>query len=538
MTQAALAEKYAESDRLFRSDLEHYCAKLVKIKDYSTGRLVPFLWNEEQRIVNRMLDEQRERTGMVRALIVKPRKVGISTYMGARYYRKTTLNEGQRTYILTHEDDATTNLFNMVATIHSNMAQDYKPLATSDSANTLAFGALESSYGLGTARTKAAGRSDTIRNFHGSEVAFWPNAADHAAGVIQAVPMAPGTEVALESTGNGTSGYFYEQVLLAERGLGDYRLIFLSWIKVRSYRRAVPPDFAPTDAEIEYAALHQLDDEQLCWMHFKIRELDARATDIPAQFNQEYPAVLNDAFQAIKYTPYIELKYVIKARHATAHVDEFMPIVLGCDIARNIKGGDFTRIIDRQGRRAGGNVNITLQTDDLAVVADRIAKELKTNNLIRMAFIDVTGLGAGVYDMLKLYGFEDRIVAINFGGETSEPERYANKRAEMWGSMRDWLMDKGGAQIPDDDALQRHILAPCAPGTGIANATRYDANSRLILESKESIKKRLGFSPDGGDALCLTFAGEVIQPLKVDDVPEWQRKLAFARKQGHGWKSR
>lgn len=536
--QTALAEKYAESDRLFRSDLEHYCEKLVKIKDFATGAIVPFTWNDEQRIVNRKLDEQRERTGMVRAWVVKPRKVGISTYVAARFYRKTTLNEGQRTYILTHEDQATENLFKMVGTIHEHMEQDYRPIATSDSANTLSFGAIESSYGLGTARTKAAGRSDTIRNFHGSEVAFWPNASDHAAGVMQAVPMAPGTEVIGESTGNGTSGYFYDQVLLAERGLGDYQLIFIPWTQVRAYRRHVPRDFAPNDAEIEYAALHKLDDEQLAWMHFKIRELDAKAQDIIAQFNQEYPAVLSDAFQAIKYTPYIDLKYVIKARHFKALVQDFQPIVLGCDIARNVRGGDFTRIIDRQGRRAGAYVNIELQTDDLAIVADNIARELKRNSQIIMAFIDVTGLGAGVYDILRRNGWGERIAAINFGGDTSEPERYANKRAEMWGSMRDWIMDKGGAQIPDQDTLQRHILAPCAPGSGIVGATRYDANSRLILESKENIKKRLGFSPDGGDALCLTFAGEVIQPETLDDVPEWQRKLEFARKQGSGWKSR
>lgn len=523
---------------MFRSKLEHYCSKLVKIKDYTTGRLIPFDWNDEQRIVDLKLNAQRELTGMVRALIVKPRKVGISTYIGARYYHKTTLNEGQRTYILTHEDQATENLFGMVQTMHDHMEPDYKPHATSDSANTLEFGGIDSSYGLGTARTKAAGRSDTIRNFHGSEVGFWPNASDHAAGVMQAVPMAPGTEVVLESTGNGTIGYFYEQVLLAERGLGDYQLIFIPWTQVRGYRRPVPPDFAPTDAEIEYAALHNLDHEQLCWMHFKIRELDPKATDIPPSFNQEYPAVLSDAFQAIKYTPYIELKYVIKARHTKALVLDFQPIVLGCDIARNVSGGDFTRIIDRQGRVAGANVNIQLQTNDLTIVADRIARELNRNKSIIMAFIDVTGLGAGVYDILCRNGFTERVAAINFGGETSEPDRYVNKRAEMWGSMRDWLMDKGGAQIPDEDTIQRHILAPCAPGTGIANATRYDANSRLILEAKESIKKRLGFSPDGGDALCLTFAGEVLQADTPDDVPAWQRKLAFAQRQGSGWKSR
>ncbi len=532
------AEAYELSDRLFRSDLEHYCSKLCKIKDYASGRLIAFDWNDEQRIVDAKLNAQLESKGFVRALIVKPRKVGISTYVAARFYRKTSMNEGQRTYILTHEDQATENLFGIVSTIHEHMDDDYKPTATSDSANTLEFGALDSSYGLGTARTKATGRSDTIRNFHGSEVAFWPNAEEHAAGVIQAVPMAPNTEIIGESTGNGTTGYFYDQVLLAERGIGDYQLIFIAWTQVKAYRRPVPPDFSPSDHEIEYAATHGLDDEQLCWMHFKIRELDPRTTEIPPRFNQEYPATLADAFQAIKYTPYIALKYVLKARTFKALVPDFMPIVLGVDVARNVNGGDFTRIIDRQGRRAGGHVDIQLQTDDLAIVADAVARELKTNPHIKMAFIDVTGIGAGVYDMLVRYGYGERVQAINFGGETSMPDQYVNKRAEMWGNMRDWLMDKGGAQIPDNDAIQRHLLAPCAPGTGKAGSTRYDANNRLLLEAKDSIKKRLGFSPDGGDALCLTFAGEIIEPLSIDDTPEWSRKLAFERKKYGGWKSR
>ncbi len=56
--------------------------------------------------------------------------------------------------------------------------------------------------------------------------------------------------------------------------------------------------------------------------------------------------------------------------------------------------------------------------------------------------------------------------------------------------------------IPDDDALHSEL---CAAVWG-RGATRYDSNGRIVLEPKEHIKERLGFSPDGGDAAALTFA--------------------------------
>ena len=66
--------------------------------------------------------------------------------------------------------------------------------------------------------------------------------------------------------------------------------------------------------------------------------------------------------------------------------------------------------------------------------------------------------------------------------------------------MADWLAEVGGAEIPDSDELQSHL---CAPGYG------FDSNSRLLLEKKEDIRKRVGFSPDLGDGLALTFAETV-----------------------------
>jgi hypothetical protein len=82
----------------------------------------------------------------------------------------------------------------------------------------------------------------------------------------------------------------------------------------------------------------------------------------------------------------------------------------------------------------------------------------------------------------------------------------------MWDSLRAWFDDVAGVQIPDDDSLQADLTAPVW-GTG---ATRYRSNNELILEEKEKIRERLGFSPDLGDAAALTFA-EPIAPVVDDD---------------------
>jgi hypothetical protein len=97
---------------------------------------------------------------------------------------------------------------------------------------------------------------------------------------------------------------------------------------------------------------------------------------------------------------------------------------------------------------------------------------------------------------------------VNFGGRAQDARQYANKRAEIWGSLRDWLADPGGAELPDDPLLHSHL---CAPGFAI------NSNQQILLEAKDRIKARLGLSPDAGDALAMTFA----EPLRRErrEVP-------------------
>jgi hypothetical protein len=79
-----------------------------------------------------------------------------------------------------------------------------------------------------------------------------------------------------------------------------------------------------------------------------------------------------------------------------------------------------------------------------------------------------------------------------------------NKRAEMWGLMREWLVDEP-AQIPDSDSLHADITAP---------HYAYDSNTRVKLERKVDMKRRGVRSPDEGDALALTFAEPIASPVR------------------------
>jgi hypothetical protein len=79
------------------------------------------------------------------------------------------------------------------------------PLAlTTEKANAreLQFFGLDSGIMVSTAGAKGEGRAQTVQLFHGSEVAHWQDAADHMAGVLQAVPDADGPEYSRGSTGD------------------------------------------------------------------------------------------------------------------------------------------------------------------------------------------------------------------------------------------------------------------------------------------------------------------------------------------------
>lgn len=482
-----------------KTDFAHYASKCLSIRA-KDGAIVNLGINEAQAYLHSRLEAQRVRTGKVRALVLKGRQQGISTYVGGRFYHRVTHNKGLRCFILTHEQDATNNLFGMVDRYHQHCPKPVKPSTGAANAKELFFDRLESGYAVGTAGAKATGRSQTVQLFHGSEVAFWPNAATHFAGVVQAIPDLPGTEIILESTANGMGGEFHERWQQAEQGIGDYEAIFIPWFWQQEYRRDVPPGFDLDDEEREYQAAHGLDIEQMVWRRNKIAELKD-----PMLFKQEYPATAAEAFQMSGHDSYIPAALILKARKN--NVSGGGPLVIGYD--PNWKGKDRAALARRKGRKVLG-VECRQNLDTMGQVG--WIKQVIDSEKPARVFIDVGGVGAGVYDRLLEMGYGDIVVAINFGSSPLEPQPldenkrpkggFLNRRAEMWGKSREWLEEPAGVDIPDSDALQADAMAP---------GYKYDSLTRLVLESKEDIRKRGLRSPDEWDAVALTFAEPVVE---------------------------
>jgi hypothetical protein len=197
-----------------KNDFNFYSRNCLKIRTKDKG-LQPFVLNEAQEYIHKKLEQQIKDTGKVRAILLKGRQQGASTYVGGRFIHKTTHNKGVRAFILTHDGESTNALFEMTERYHENLPIFVKPTTSAANAKELHFGVLDSGYKIGTAGNKAVGRGQTIQYFHGSEVAFWLNASEHTKGIMQAVPDADGTEVIWESTANGVGNFFHEQWKLA-----------------------------------------------------------------------------------------------------------------------------------------------------------------------------------------------------------------------------------------------------------------------------------------------------------------------------------
>ncbi len=486
-------------------DFNEFSRNFLKVKN-KAGLIVPFVMNEAQQYAHSLIEKQKAKLGYVRAVILKGRQQGISTYIEGRYFQRTVTNHGVRAMILTHEQNATDNLFGMTQRYLENYPERLRPILGASNAKELVFSKLDSSFSVATAGNRGAGRSATAQLLHGSEVAYWPSAEDHLAGIMQTIPTEKGTEIIFESTANGIGNVFHRIWQQGEAGQGGWIAIFIPWFWQREYRM---DGIELHDEDREYGAIYGLYDLQMMWRRHKIGELggDVRL------FMREYPSSVAEAFSVSDDKSLIDSIVVQKSRKAVAEIDKSAPRIFCVDPARF--GRDSTVVYIRQGRVAERLTKVRGK-DTMAVVGEIVTLIRKYNPAA--VFIDVGGIGAGVYDRLRELNYTV-CHAVNFGGEPIDKTKYVNKRAEMWGLMKEWLENQP-AQIPDDDSLEVDLC-------GLRYT--YDSRGRLKLESKEDAEKRGIKSPDDGDALALTWAMPVaVNDDQISDVYSDQYRPAVA----------
>ena len=470
-----------------REDYPLFASQCLVILD-KNGKTIPFEFNKAQIYLHQAIEEQISDIGRVRALLLKGRQQGGSTYIGGRFYHKTSMRCGQKAFIMAHEQAASDNLYGMVKRFHAN--SPVAPPSDASNAKELLFSGMDSGYKVATAGSKDTGRSSTVRLLHGSEMAFWANAGSHIASIAQAVPELPGTEIIYESTGNGVGTPFHEMWQDAERGNNDYKAIFLPWFWQPEYRLAVPEDFEPTSDEQIMRITYGLDMEQVVWYRTK-RQSFRRGEEWMVK--QEYPCTPNEAFRSSTTDPLISPDIVAKAV-ASNYIERNGPLVVGCDPAEY--GPDRTSFVWRQGRlvlmvesfQGRGPMEIA------GMLAKRWSEGHEGLGKPDAMFVDRIGIGAGIVDRLRELSIPH--IGVNSAEKAENDADFINQRAEMWWRMREWFMDEP-VRIPPDSGLQADLSAP--------GYKDHSTSGRRQVESKDDMRKRGVRSPDNADALALTF---------------------------------
>ncbi len=502
-------ESQLESLRNFKI----FAEKFLVVRSKS-GRPEPFQFNQAQIYLDKRLDAQLTSLGRVRALILKGRQAGCSTYIQGRYFKKVITSRGKKAYILTHEAEATKNLFEITKRYEENLPEGLAPKADRSSAKELRFLQFDSGYSVGTAGNKGAGRSQTIQLFHGSEVAFWPHAEEHAQGVMQAVSNEHGTEIILESTANGIGNYFHQMWQSAMAGESEYQAIFLPWYWQQEYK-TLQPGFKCSDEEqnlLDQFSSDGLTIEHMNWRRLKIAAFSSDPDAGRELFQQEYPFTALEAFRNPIDNVFINAKYVVRARSNDVESDS--PLIIGVDPA--ISDKDKSAIIRRKGRKAYGLE--TFRHHNTMEIAGKLKRIIEQERPHKM-YIDCIGIGAGIVDRLQEMG-HNCVEGVNVARTANQKERYANIRAELWDEMKGWLyQNELPVQIPDDDELHRSI---CSLGF------KHRSNGQLLLESKDDLRARGMPSCDEADSLMLTFASGMFGPLATTEVyrqPDFERGM-------------
>jgi hypothetical protein len=313
------------------------CAKVVD----KSRRLVPLIAHPWQLELDEKLEEQRAQGKPMRAIILKARQLGFSTWVQAKICQRLTQFMYQSATVVAQDVDTAGKLFNMTTTIHAHLPTEeqlglgfnIKPAITGSSFSPngrkfISFGEQsrrlreigrggESVLDIDTAQSAEAGSGGTRNLVHLSEVAKWPDFATQGqkskmVSMLNSVPFEPETLVVLESTAYGLN-HFYRRWVSAVAGAQDevtgesYIPIFVPWWRDPRYTVQFPNDgarerfvesigqvaeYSPDDEQVLTEVL-ELSPEQLMWRRMQIRTQHEGNVEL---FKQENPATPEEAF--------------------------------------------------------------------------------------------------------------------------------------------------------------------------------------------------------------------------------------------------
>lgn len=253
----------------FLRDFELYSGGCLKIRT-KQAKIVPFVCNTPQQIVNRIWARQYKTDKRIRMIVLKARQEGISTLVAGRFFRRMHLIPNQDALVVADETDRGKKIFSIYDRYYGYLPDEVKPMKRYSSKMTQLVldnpddDDRASNPGLGctitveTANDANAGRGGTTQMLHASEMAFWERPEPTWNSLMQAVPDY-GSEVVIESTANGVGNFFHQMWEAAVAGQSSFVPVFLPWWIMPEYQIELSPE---KRSEI----LDTLDDQELEWL--------------------------------------------------------------------------------------------------------------------------------------------------------------------------------------------------------------------------------------------------------------------------------
>jgi hypothetical protein len=242
--------------------------------------------------------------------------------------------------------------------------------------------------------------------------------------------------------------------------------------------------------------------------YWQTRQIDSRTVDISdkkqiAVWEEQYgedsdffKVRVRGVFPSASDSQFISRSIVDAAVKRVPNPETYrqFPVIIGIDPAWT--GSDSLEIVMRQGPFY--KHLLSMQKNDNDVHTAGLLARLEDEYKAAAVFID-SGYGQGIYSAGQVMGRNWQLVS--FAGKPSDEQTYANKRAEIWGEMKEWLKNEG--TLEDDQQLIDDLTGPEA---------FINTRGKLQLESKDDMKRRGVPSPNKADALALTFTYPVTMP--------------------------
>ncbi len=247
---------------------------------------------------------------------------------------------------------------------------------------------------------------------------------------------------------------------------------------------------------------------------------ESRATQPHAQFDQEY--------QCARVTEE-EFTLITSAMLSKLPKDVPTPTVGGGIISIDPSlGGDECSMGAYVGKQGKCVAEINLRTEDPDVIVAQ-AMIMSAETGIHNFILDTIGIGQSVLSPLSKVA-KGSVIPFVSSHRSSDPQRFHNKRAEMWYYVREKVR-KREVECPKDLEIIRQIPF----------ATRYDPkNGKYLIIPKTKIKEELKCSPDRAERWGMAIFGlqfvehQCISSRGYDVISKANRKYDGLRTWKHG----